>query len=183
MADIQLSPDISPRVCFTSGGLVIKDEQILLIKHRKLGIWLAPGGHLEAGELPHQAALREVAEETGIQAEIDSAIQVPPGSDSEYQPVPLLINLHWVAPENYQARVASSDQTLAHQSEKWSRGCEQHLVWLYAMRIKHDSPTVTLNQAESTGIGWFSLSQIDTLATTEDVKTELRFALQWSRTK
>lgn len=183
MADIQLSPNIAPKVCFTAGGFVIRNEQILLIKHKKLGIWLAPGGHLEDGELPHQAALREVAEETGIKAEIDSAIQVPPGSDSEYQPVPLLVNLHWVAPENYQARVASSDPNQPQQTEKWSRGCEQHLVWLYVMRIKHDSPTVTLNQAESTGIGWFSLSQIDALATTEDVKTELRFALQWSHTR
>ena len=32
--------------------------------------WCLPKGHLEAGETPEQAAVREVAEETGIEAEI-----------------------------------------------------------------------------------------------------------------
>ncbi|MCR6712207.1 MAG: NUDIX hydrolase [Demequina sp.] len=32
--------------------------------------WCLPKGHLEAGETPQQAAVREVAEETGIEAEI-----------------------------------------------------------------------------------------------------------------
>lgn len=32
--------------------------------------WCLPKGHLEAGETPQQAAVREVAEETGIDAEI-----------------------------------------------------------------------------------------------------------------
>ena len=46
-------------------GLAI-DGKVLLIKHKKLGIWLCPGGHLESGELLHQAAEREFWEETGI---------------------------------------------------------------------------------------------------------------------
>lgn len=32
--------------------------------------WCLPKGHIEAGETPEQAAIREVAEETGIDAEI-----------------------------------------------------------------------------------------------------------------
>jgi mutator protein MutT len=32
--------------------------------------WCLPKGHLEVGETPEQAAVREVAEETGIEAEI-----------------------------------------------------------------------------------------------------------------
>ena len=33
--------------------------------------WVLPKGHIETGELPEQAAVREVAEEAGVQATID----------------------------------------------------------------------------------------------------------------
>jgi 8-oxo-dGTP pyrophosphatase MutT (NUDIX family) len=40
----------------------------VLLRHRRLGIWVQPGGHVDAGESPDQAALRELAEETGLRA-------------------------------------------------------------------------------------------------------------------
>lgn len=171
---------IAPRVCFTAGGLVIQNSKILLVRHKKLGIWLAPGGHIEDLEMPHQAALREVLEETGIQCEIMSASSLPLGTDSEYQPTPLMANLHWVASENYQARSKSKNPTKLHATEKWKRGCEQHLVWLYVMRPINNDQTVIMNQAESTEIGWFSAEEVGSLPTTDDIRAELQFALQWS---
>jgi 8-oxo-dGTP pyrophosphatase MutT (NUDIX family) len=42
-------------------------QSILLVKHKGLGVWLPPGGHVEEDELPHIAALREAFEETGMQ--------------------------------------------------------------------------------------------------------------------
>ena len=42
----------------------------LLHWHRKVGLWLPPGGHIEPGEDPIEAALREVMEETGMAVEI-----------------------------------------------------------------------------------------------------------------
>jgi len=46
------------------GRLDQKDE-----KREKL-LWSLPKGHIETGETPEEAAIREVAEETGIQSEI-----------------------------------------------------------------------------------------------------------------
>lgn len=37
-----------------------------LIKHAQLERWLQPGGHMEAGEYPAEAAVREAIEETGL---------------------------------------------------------------------------------------------------------------------
>jgi len=42
---------------------------LLLGDHRKSGLWLPPGGHVEDGENPHQAVIREAGEELGIAAE------------------------------------------------------------------------------------------------------------------
>ena len=41
-------------------------SQVLLHLHRRLGRWLQPGGHIEPGESPVDAAVRETLEETGV---------------------------------------------------------------------------------------------------------------------
>ena len=41
-------------------------DRVLLIRHKRLGKWLPPGGELEPGETPLEAAIRELREETGL---------------------------------------------------------------------------------------------------------------------
>ena len=41
-------------------------DEVLLTHHRKLGIWIQLGGHLDGGEDVLDAALREAREESGI---------------------------------------------------------------------------------------------------------------------
>lgn len=55
---------------FTATTFVVHEKRTLLLHHRKLGIWVPPGGHIDPHELPHLAALREVREETGLEAEL-----------------------------------------------------------------------------------------------------------------
>ena len=50
----------------TASAIVIGKRGTVLHLHKRLGIWLQPGGHIEPGELPHAAALREAEEETGL---------------------------------------------------------------------------------------------------------------------
>lgn len=52
----------------TGSGVVIGSRGVVLLEHKRLGIWLQPGGHLDPGETPWDAALRETAEETGLDA-------------------------------------------------------------------------------------------------------------------
>ena len=49
---------------------MVHRERVLLALHRKLGMWLPPGGHIEPNELPDEAAVREVLEETGVRCEL-----------------------------------------------------------------------------------------------------------------
>ena len=50
----------------TGSGLLSGRRGTVLLVHKKLGIWVQPGGHVDAGEAPSDAAVREATEETGL---------------------------------------------------------------------------------------------------------------------
>jgi 8-oxo-dGTP pyrophosphatase MutT (NUDIX family) len=62
---------------FTVAVFVVHERRVLLHYHRKLGRWLPPGGHVEDNELPDDAAVREVLEETGIRAQLRGSRGLP----------------------------------------------------------------------------------------------------------
>ncbi len=58
---------------FSCGGVILENNKVLLIQVKSMKgrkIWTFPKGHIEQGETPRQAALREVLEETGYKASI-----------------------------------------------------------------------------------------------------------------
>ena len=56
----------------TGSAIVTGPRGVLLLKHRRLGIWLQPGGHVDPGETPWDGAVREAAEETGMPVRLAS---------------------------------------------------------------------------------------------------------------
>ncbi len=50
----------------TASAIITGDAGVVLHRHKRLGIWLQPGGHIDPGELPWDAARRESLEETGL---------------------------------------------------------------------------------------------------------------------
>lgn len=61
------------------GVVCIRGEDVLLIRRGtppKLGEWSIPGGRIEAGEPARQAALRELKEETSVEADLVGLIDV-----------------------------------------------------------------------------------------------------------
>lgn len=53
---------------------------LLVTARRQAGLWVFPKGHIEPGESPEQAAVREVLEEAGVEATI-----VTPIGSTEYK--------------------------------------------------------------------------------------------------
>ena len=65
----------------SAGGLVVDlsgERGLLIGRHDKRGrtLWSLPKGHIEVGETPEAAALREVEEETGIVSKITRSLGV-----------------------------------------------------------------------------------------------------------
>ena len=50
--------------------------QILLVRHKRLDLWLPVGGEIEPGETPLEAARRELAEETGLEGVFPAGLGV-----------------------------------------------------------------------------------------------------------
>jgi 8-oxo-dGTP pyrophosphatase MutT (NUDIX family) len=64
----------------TGSAIVIGERGVVLLKHKRLGLWLQPGGHVDAGETPWDGALREAEEETGLDlafVDFDDVLGVP----------------------------------------------------------------------------------------------------------
>jgi 8-oxo-dGTP pyrophosphatase MutT (NUDIX family) len=63
----------------TASAIVLGPEGVLLHFHKKLHLWLQPGGHIEENEEPWDAAQREVLEETGLRATAEGGASARPG--------------------------------------------------------------------------------------------------------
>jgi 8-oxo-dGTP pyrophosphatase MutT (NUDIX family) len=66
-----------------SAAVVLHDDQgrVLMGLHADRNLWVVPGGLIEPGELPADAAMREVWEETGLLVELTGILGVYGGPD------------------------------------------------------------------------------------------------------
>lgn len=127
-------------------------DSFLLILHRKLGKWLPPGGHLEAGEEPHRGALRELQEETGLRGRIVNLLQTPEVSTATapQQPAPFCI--------------------LSETIPAGPREDEHiHIDFIYVIEVE-PADALHLLEAEVTQARWIAASEVATLETFENVK-------------
>ena len=57
---------------YRAGVILLQGDQVLLIERARAGLhyFTFPGGHVEEGETPEQAAIRETEEELGLQVKL-----------------------------------------------------------------------------------------------------------------
>lgn len=146
MTEDQLTSACRTTRDFTVAVFVVAEDWVLLHRHRKLGKWLPPGGHIEPHELPDDAARREVWEESGLAIELAGSRGLP--ADHPGQPVQLIV-------------------PAGIQLERISPGHE-HIDLVYFARPRWDATTELPHPTE--GFRWFSLDELDTIPVAEEVR-------------
>ncbi|ERH04119.1 MAG: ADP-ribose pyrophosphatase [uncultured archaeon A07HR60] len=79
---------------FTATTYIVHDGATALHHHDRLGIQLPPGGHVDRDELPHETAIRETLEETGLEPTLASPTTAVTGPNSRGIPEPNHLMLH-----------------------------------------------------------------------------------------
>jgi 8-oxo-dGTP pyrophosphatase MutT (NUDIX family) len=97
---------------FTATTYVVARGAVAFHLHERTGKWLPPGGHVDRGELPHEAALREVEEETGLDATLVADRDAIGSPTVEPLPQPHHLQL---ADVNVHGEPGTPDATVGHQ--------------------------------------------------------------------
>lgn len=139
---------------FTATTFVVENHKTLLLFHRKLHMWLPPGGHIDPNELPHEAACREVHEETGLEVALHSTTQ-------SLGNVLILPQPHCILLE---------DITEGHQ----------HIDLIYFGRVIGGVLTPSIR--ESDGARWLDWQQLDDPEIAEDICILGRSAIEFFAT-
>ncbi|MEH0072590.1 NUDIX domain-containing protein [Pannonibacter sp. Pt2-lr] len=103
----------------TASAVLLQDGKILMVEHLTLGKRLFPGGHIDAGEMPHEAAARELSEETGLTAQLQAGLPIDidvhgiPENRKKNEPAHIHIDLRYLFANPSGALLANPDEISA----------------------------------------------------------------------
>jgi 8-oxo-dGTP pyrophosphatase MutT (NUDIX family) len=126
---------------YTATTYVVEGGAVALHEHDGLGKWLPPGGHVDRDELPHEAALREVREETGLDVDLVAEREDIASGTVESLPRPQHLQL---------ADVNVFDDAVGHQ----------HVDMVYYARASSREIRPTDGEQPADDWSWFALSDL-----------------------
>jgi 8-oxo-dGTP pyrophosphatase MutT (NUDIX family) len=142
---------------YTASAIILNREEVLLVKHARMGVWLYPGGHVDANEDPAQAMHREVREEVGIDVEIIGESRIAHGAVG-------------VVPAPFTILVQDVTDTKV--------GPHQHIDMVYVCRPL--SSDVAHQADELLGSRWVPCAAVSGLATPPELPSLIDVALRYA---
>ena len=131
-------------------GAVFKDSKLLLVRERMDGGWTMPGGWADVGDVPSQAAEREVWEEAGFRVKARRVVGVYDAN--RFEPLDLFHAFKIVylcdlidgeaTPSIETSEVAFFGQNELPQPLSGERTKPRHIQDAFAMLLNLDLPTV-----------------------------------------
>lgn len=94
-----------------AGGIITRDDQVLLLHKHHLNEYVLPKGHVEPGETLEQAAVRETREETGYH-NLRVLAQLGPPLRAEFP-----LKGRWTVRDETYFLMALEDETLAAEQD------------------------------------------------------------------
>lgn len=139
----------------TAAVYIVADEKVLLLYHRKLRKWLPPGGHLEPNETPPEGALREAKEETGLDIALIEQENV------------------WIDRSNARSFTRPFLCLVEEIPAHGDQPAHQHVDFVYIARPVGEV-VLAENVAESEGLAWYTLKDVEALKDEEEVFVETK---------
>ncbi len=163
---VETEASARPEREFTVAVFVVHDGAVLLHRHKKLDMWLPPGGHVEPGELPDAAAIRETKEEAGLDIVLvdtaDDPRPAPPGPQRLCRP--LGIQLEDIPPVTTPEPHHLSPSDCAALARH-----HQHIDLIYAAVPRDPVPPRLGGESAGLGLGWYALAACRCLGVSDEV--------------
>lgn len=156
-ADLKWSSAVRREPVGTIYVVNLDTKEFLLMFHRKLGKWLAPGGHVEGKENTAQTALREAKEELGVDIRI-LEIKGELGKDGK--------DFRRVESDPKSGAFCTIEEFIHPIG---AQDPHIHVDSIYVGTITSEKGAEKRDKGEVTARDWFSLSQVEKLTTFDNV--------------
>jgi len=120
----------------TVSAFIVRDGRLLLHRHKRMGVLMQPGGHVELAEDPWQALAHEIAEETGYRLSQLHVLQPRERlcklSGARVHPYPICVTTHEVTglPGHFHTDLVYALTTEEEPHEAPAPGESSALVWV-----------------------------------------------------
>jgi len=120
---------------FVASVYIVNNGKVLMVHHKKMGMWLPPGGHIDGIELPTECAVREAKEEAGVDIELI-------GQEEDFDRVKVMIHPKTVQLEDIEPG-------------------HQHIDMIYFAKLKDENQEIKNDDEGINEVKWFSKEELE----------------------
>lgn len=140
---------------YFASGYLIKDDKVLLVHHKKFDKWTPPGGHIEEDETPDQAVIREWKEELDLDINILPAHESAFSGDENATPIPMPFHID-LEREGFNV---------------------PHIGYFFYVKLLDENQIIKIQESELHNAKWFSIEDLATLSTFDQVRALSKYAI------